>query len=154
MAKRLIAGILGAIAVVASLLPLGYAFEGFGDFQNPGVPFWSIILGIFIMCSIALVSALLGFHFLRFALTGRSWQSGSWVKPVLLGIGFFLPGFVFSFPITILWVDHTWPGGLDTGKSDLAFEASAFVGVVAAIVCTIVLLRRHVKSHGRISAPD
>jgi hypothetical protein len=37
--KPIIAGTLGALAVFASLLPMGYAFEIFSDFGNPDVSF-------------------------------------------------------------------------------------------------------------------
>jgi len=140
MAKRIVLGILGAIAAFGSFLPLGYAFEIFKDFQNPDIAFWPNVLGILLMCSIALAGMWIGIRFLRFALSGQSEQSNSLAKPILLGIGSFFPGFVFSLPITIIWVSRTWPG--DNGKIDLAFKISASVGVAAAIICTVLLLRK------------
>jgi hypothetical protein len=62
------------------------------------------------------------------------------MRPMLLGIGFFFPGFVFSLPLTILWARLTWPSD---GQSDLAaMQVSLYIGLTAAIVCTIVLLRK------------
>ena len=67
----------------------------------------------------------------------RSDPSSNWVRPVLLGIGFFFPGFVFSLPLIVLWARHTWP---DDGKSYLgAIDASFYVGVPAAFICCAVL---------------
>jgi len=140
MAKRIVLGIFGATAAFGSFLPLGYAFEIFKDFNNPDTSFWPNVLGVVLMCSIALPGFWLGMRFLGFALTGRSEQTNSVAKPILLGIGSFFPGFVFSLPITILWVSRKWPG--DNGKIGLAFKASASVGVAAAIICTVLLLRK------------
>jgi hypothetical protein len=145
MAKRIIAGILGTLAVFASLLPSGYAFEIFKDFKNPDVSFWSNVLGVLFMCSIALVGLWVGIRFLRFASSGRSQQSNSWMEPVLLGIGFFFPGFVLSLPLTVLWARLTWPG--NDGKIDLALQVSVFVGAAAATICTILLIRKRILRH-------
>jgi hypothetical protein len=139
MAKRVVLGILGTIAAFGSLLPLGYAFEIFKDFQNPDIAFWPNVLGTLLMCSIALAGMWTGIRFLRFALSGQSEQSNSLAKPILLGIGCFFPGFVFSFPIRIIWASR-WPG--DDGNSDLPFEISGCVGVAAAVICTVLLLRK------------
>jgi|ERR1700730_6240057 hypothetical protein len=140
MAKRIIAGILGTLAVFASLLPLGYAFLILKDFKNPDVSFWPNVLGELFTCAIALAGLWIGIRFLRFAWSGRSKQGDSLAKPLLLGIGFFFPAFIFSFPITILWVSRSWPG--DNGKIDLALEVSAFVGAAAATICTILLIKK------------
>jgi len=145
MPNRIIAGILGTLAVVASALPLGWAFEILKDFKNPDVPFWSNVLGEFFMCSIALVGLWIGIHFLQFSSSGQNQQSKSWIRPVLLGIGLFFPAFVFSLPITIFWANRTWPG--DGRKIALALELSVFVGLAAATVGTILLIRKWVLRH-------
>jgi hypothetical protein len=145
VAKRIIAGILGSLAVFGSLLPLGYAYEILKDFGNPEVSFWPNVGGELLFCLIAVAGFWTGLRFLRFAASGESQQSGSWVKPLLLGIGSFFPGFVFSLPINIFWMSHTWPG--DDGKLDLAFGLSAGVGVATSIICTILLFRKRVVSH-------
>jgi len=144
MAKRIIAGILGLLALFASLLPMGYAFEFLSDFKNPDVTFWSNFLGELFMCSIALVGFWMGIHFLQFASTGRGQQSNSWMRPVLLGIGLFFPGFVFSLPITMLCADRIWPG--DGQKSILALEVSVFAGMAATTIGTILLIRKRALS--------
>src|SRR6266436_1035208 len=149
MAKRIISGILGAIALFGSLLPLGYAFEIFKDFKNPAVSFWPNVLGTFVMGAIAVAGLSIGIYFLRFASSGHESPNFSWIKPVLLGVGSFFPGFVFSLPLTIVWVERKWPG--DDTKLDLTFEASACIGAAVAIICTIVLLRKRVLS--RVTPP-
>jgi hypothetical protein len=108
MAKRIVSGILGAIAAFGSLLPLLYAFEIFKDFGNPDISFWPSVLGALLMCSIAIAGLWIGIRFLRFALSGESKPDNSLAKPILLGIGFFFPGFLFSLPVTLLWADRSW----------------------------------------------
>jgi hypothetical protein len=144
MAKRIVLGILGAIAAFGSLLPLGCAFEIFKDFKNPDISLWPNVLGEFLMCSIALPGLWIGIRFLRFAWSGRTKESNSLAGPILLGIGSFFPAFIFSLPIAMLWVNHSWPR--DDGKVDLAFETSGCIGVAAVIICTIVLLRKRALS--------
>lgn len=121
MAKRAAAGIVGAIAAVGSLLPLGYAFLIFKDFGNPDIPFWPNILGELIMCSIALTGLWIGIRLLNFSLTGRSRESRSPTRLLLLGIGFFFPACIFSIPLTIFCVDYMGPN--DIKKSFLPFKA-------------------------------
>jgi|SRR5215470_2883711 len=136
MAKRIIAGALGTIAVLASFLPLWYAFA---DYKSPN-------LGQLVMCSLAIPALWIGVRFLRFAVSGRGPQNNNLVKSVLLGIGFFFPGFVFSLPLTILLVSDT-----RHEKSFLAAVGfSICIGVAAAVVCAIVSVRKHAviqKSH-------
>lgn len=145
MSKRIVASALGVIAVFAGLIALAYAIEAIEDFSNPAVPFRLAAVGELIMFSIALAALGIGIRFLRFGWRGSSNGSSGWVRPVLLGIGFFFPGFVFSLPLTILWARLTWPGD---GQSDLAaMEVSLYIGVAAAVVCCAVLLkkRRHTR---------
>lgn len=138
MTKRITSGILGATAVLGSLLPLGYAFEIFKDFTNPEVSFWPNLLGELLACLIAILALWIGERGLRFAVSGRSVETNSLAKSMLLGIGFFFPGFVFSLPLTILLIGHA-----GDGKSFVAAIAfSICVGVAAAIICTIALVRR------------
>jgi hypothetical protein len=142
MAKRIIAGILGSLAVFGSLLPLGDVFEIFKDFGNPKISFWPNAAGVLLEGSIALLGLWLGLRFLRFFACGPSQQSDSWVRPLLLGIGSFLPGFVFSLPINIFWMSHAWPG--DYKKLDFAFEVSACLGVATSVLSTILLFRKRI----------
>lgn len=140
MVKRAAAGIVGAIAAVGSLLPLGYALLIFKDFGNPDISFWPNVLGELIMCSISLTGLWIGIRFLTFSLTGRSHESRSPTRLVLLGIGSFIPACIFSLPVTIFCVYHLWPK--DIRKSFLPFWISIGIGVVGAIICTTVLFRK------------
>ena len=145
MAKRILAGILGSVAVLGSLLPLGFAFEISKDFfNNPATNLWTNVAGGFLMSSIALYGFWLGARLLRFAASGVSRRTDGWMKPLLLGAGSFFPGFVFSVPICMMWIHRTWPH--DDGKVDLAFEGSACAGAVTAIICTILLYRKRAHS--------
>jgi hypothetical protein len=140
MAKRIIASILGILALLAGALALMYAIEGFTDFSNPDVSFWWNVTGELIMCAAVLTAWAMGIRFLLFAWFGRSNQGRSWIKPVLLGIAFFFPGFVFSLPVTIPFAFHIWPAD---GRSDLvAQEASLCIGIAVAIICCAVLFNR------------
>lgn len=138
--KRIVASVLGLIVMFASAVALAYAIEGVGDFRNPAVPLHVTVIGELLMFTMSIAGFAMSMRFLRFAQSGRIDPSSSWVKPVLLGIGFFFPGFLFSLPLTIVWARHTWPGD---GQSDLAaFEGRLYIGIVAAIICCIVLLRK------------
>lgn len=137
MAKRIVSGILGIIAVLASVLPLGGAWEMLKDFSNPDVAFWFNVLGELLACSVALAGLWIGIRFLLFALSGRTQEHNGSVRPVLLGIGFFFPAFVFSLPLTLLWARFEW-----RGDGDAAMKASCYIGVASAIVCVVVLLRK------------
>lgn len=140
MLKRTVASTVGAIAVFASLIALCYPIQGIDDFRNPAVPFRFAVIGELLLCSMAAAALGLGLHLLRFGWSAWSGRSGSWVRPVVLGVGFFFPGFVFSLPLTILWARFTWPGD---GQSALAaMEVSVYIGIAAAIICCIVLLKR------------
>ena len=145
MSKRIIAAILGAIAVFASLIPLGYAFEIFRDFKNPDVPFRDTALGGLVNSSIALTALVIGIRFLRFAGSGRGDRSSSWARPLLLGVGSFFPGFVLSLPLTILWANHTWPG--DGQGVFAAVEASVYAGLAAAVICWLLLWKKSRSRH-------
>ena len=129
MAKRMIAGALGTVAVLGSFLLLWYTFQ---DYKSPN-------LGQLLMCSIAIPALWLGVRFVRFALFGRIAQTNSLASSIFLGIGFFFPGFVFSLPITILLASDT--------RNDESFVAavgfSVCIGVAAAMICTIVSVRKH-----------
>jgi hypothetical protein len=140
MSERIIASTVGVFAVLASLIPLQYAFFGLEDFRNPAVSFWSAAVFEFLACAIAFATLGMGIRFLRFGWSGQSDTSSGGVRPVLLGIGFFFPGFVFSLPLTVLWARHRWPGD---GQNYLAaMEASFYVGVAAAIICCAVLFKK------------
>jgi len=145
MSKRIIAGILGAIALFASLLPLGYTFEIFRDFKNPDVNFRATALDGLLLFTIALTALVIGIRFLRFAGSGRGDRSSSWLRPLLLGVGSFFPGFVFSLPLTILWANHTWPG--DGQSVFAAMEVSVYVGLAASIICWLLLWKKSSSRH-------
>ena len=141
MSKRIIASTVGVIAVFASLIAFALAFWKLEDFRNPDLPFRLVAVSELIMCSIALAALGMGVRFLRYAWTGRSDASiNSWARPVLLGIGFFFPGFIFSLPVTLLWARHKWPG--DGQNYFAAMDVSFCVGVAAAIICCAVLFKK------------
>lgn len=145
MSKRVIASTVGVIAVLASLIPLAYAFFGLEDFRNPAVPFRFAAIGEVVACAMAFASLGIGIRFLRFARSGRSDSGSSCVTPILLGLGSFFPGFIFSLPLTVFWADHTWPGDRQSYRA--AEDASFCVGLAAAIISFVVLVKRRNVRH-------
>ena len=135
---------MGVIAVLASVIPLDNAFFALQDLRNPGMPFRFAVQEL-VMCAMAFVLLGIGIRFLRFAWSGRNDPSNSWFRPVLLGIGSFFPGFIVSLPLAMLWADHTWPG--DRQSYLAAIDASFCVGVAAAIICFVVLLKKRNVRH-------
>ncbi len=140
MWKRIIASILGAIVLFAGIIASVFTIEGLEDFRDPAVSFWFTAIGETLMCSIALTGIGMGGRFLRFAWRGRDERSSSWLTTALLGIACFFPISLLSLPLTILWARHTWPGD---GQSDFAaLEVSLYIGLAAAIIGCIVLLKQ------------
>ena len=138
--RRILGSAVGVVAVFASIICLRYAIQGIGDFRNPAVPLLLATTIQLVLWSMALVALGIGIQLLRFGGTSRSGRSMSRVRPTLLGIGCFFPGFVFSLPVTVLWARHTWPGD---GQSVLAaMEVSFYIGVATAIIACIVLLKK------------
>jgi hypothetical protein len=62
------------------------------------------------------------------------------LRAVITGIAFFIPGFVFSLPITCTWANHHWAGEAQASLG--AIFPSFVIGVLAAIACTIYLLAK------------
>ena len=124
---------------------LAYAIRGVEDFSNPAVPLRLAILAELLLCSMFLAALGIGIRFLHFAWYGKSDRRESWVRSVLLGIGCFFPGFLFSLPVTLYWARHTWPS--DGQNSLAAMEVSTYVGIAAAIISSVVLLKKRRPRH-------
>ena len=138
MSKRIIAAIIGLLAIAAGLVACGFTLEVAHDFRSPETPFWGNVFGSLFMGAVALCGLTFGIRFLQFAWFGTSQPITGRVSSVLLGLGFFFPGFVFSLPFTILlWVTHKWPDGTENDLA--AFLASFFIGISAAIACCLIL---------------
>jgi cytochrome bd-type quinol oxidase subunit 2 len=131
---------MGVLGVLAGLVAVGFAIEGISDFGNPAVPVRFTILGEVLLCSMAFFGLSLGISSLRMAWNGRDERKNNWIWPIILGIGSFFPGFLFSLPLTLFWANRTWPGD---GQSSLAaIEVSVYIGIAAAIICGLVLFIR------------
>jgi ABC-type Fe3+ transport system permease subunit len=59
-------------------------------------------------------------------------------KAIVKGIGFFVPAFLLSLILTIPWANRHWAGEAQASLGGIA--VSFYIGVLAAIVCTIYLL--------------
>lgn len=107
------------------------------------MPFRLALLEEALLMSMALFCLGIGVRFLWSKKVAESERVSSWLKAVLLGMGCFFPGFIFSMPLTIALADHIWPGD---GQSDLAaMEFSLYAGIVTAVVATMLLLMRRLS---------
>jgi len=140
MPKRIIAAIIGTLAVAVGIVACGYTYEVARDFGNPEVSFWPNVLGTAFMGTIALGGLTLGMRFLRFALLGRASEERSRLSAVLLGLGCFFPGFAFSVPFMVMAALYRGHG--DDRSIETAFVVSLLIGMVAAIVGCVVLFRK------------
>ena len=132
--KRTIAAALGVIAVLVSLI----AFANGGEYVRN--PFWFAVFGHAVMWFLGLGAVGVGIRLLRFAWSGGSRRSGGWLRPLLLGIGFFFPGFIFSLPFTMLWSNQRCAGEAHSGFGGI--EVSFYIGIAAAIICCTALLKK------------
>ena len=140
MPKRIVHAIVGVLGVFGGVVAVGYAIEAIGDFGNPAVPVRFAILGEVFLCSMAFFGLALGIFSLRMARNGRGEQKNNWLRPIILVIGFFFPGFLFSLPLTLFWASRTWRG--DGQSSFAAIEVSVYIGIAAAVICGFVLFIR------------
>jgi hypothetical protein len=144
MSKRITAGIVGVIALVACFFASFKAVEAFAEVHLSdvsAVPWWAIAAEL-LMFSMALGALAIGFRFLDFALTGRNRDSGGrWLRPILLGCGLFFPVFVASLAAGLNWAYRLSHGDQDHNAL-IALRISVFLGVLAAVISSGVLLRR------------
>ncbi len=138
MSKRILAGTVGLVAVLAGIVSCYYAVAATAGFYR-ATTFWSRVIGLLFMWSLTLAALMLGLRFLRFAWKNRSETTTGWMRPILLGIGFFFPGLVFSFPLTMIWASYTGHGDESVPS---AIQVSCYIGVAAAIVCCVVMLKK------------
>jgi len=68
------------------------------------------------------------------------------IRAIITGIAFFFPGFLFSLPVTCTWANHYYAGEAQAPLG--AIFPSFIIGVIAAVACTIYLLKK-AKSGGR-----
>jgi hypothetical protein len=138
MSKRILAASVGFIAVFAGIVACYNAVEATAGI-NLATSFWFAAVWLLVEWSVTLAVLILGLRFLRFAWTNKSESRTGWMKAVLLGIGFFFPGFVFSYPFTLIWAWYTRHGD---ESAPAAMQVSCYVGIAAAIVCCVVLLKK------------
>lgn len=144
MPKRIIAGTVGAIALVACFfasLQVIVAIEDVHSTDVVAAPWWAIAAEL-LMCSMALGTLVIGFRFLDFALTGRNrGVGGRWLRPILLGCGLFFPVFVASLAAGLNWA-YRMPHGNQDQNALVALRISLFLGIAAAVIASGVLLRK------------
>jgi hypothetical protein len=145
MSKRILAGILGTLAVVAGVIAFGYASMSSGDFRNPNVSFWTAILGTGIMWLLTLGAFSMGIHFLKYSFTGEFFQLNPWVRAIILGALSFFPGFILSAPPAIILAEKRWPR--DSRADNVAMLVSVCFGAVLAVIVCVALVR-HARRSG------
>ena len=62
------------------------------------------------------------------------------VRAVTTGVLFFFPGFLLSLFVTVPWAKHYWAGEAQAVLG--AFWPSVIIGLFAAIICSVWLLKR------------
>ena len=139
MWRRVLAGILGALAVLAGVIAYGYARMGYDDFGNLNVSFWTAILGTGLMWLLTLGAFGMGVHFLKYCFTGKFSRVNPWARALVLGALSFFPGFIVSAVPATLLVSKRWPG--DIQADNVALLTSVFVGATLAVVVCVVLIR-------------
>jgi hypothetical protein len=142
MVKRIVAGTLGAFAGLASLAFLGYAFLLLSEIRSTRSN--GPLEGFLFCCLGSLIGFFIGRDFLSFAISGHRSEEKGWVRPVMLGLGSFLPGFVFSAIPLLLLAGLVWPD--DDVKFAQAAELAVGVGIATAVVCTTALLKRRTRT--------
>ena len=77
MMKRILAGTVGAVAILAGWIAAHYAVMAWEDFLNPEVGFWLAIFGNVISWAFTLTPVVFGVRFLKFAFRNRGADSGN-----------------------------------------------------------------------------
>jgi len=139
MWRRILAGILGSLAVLAGVTAYGYARMASEDFSDPNVSLWTAILGTGLMWLLTLGAFCLGVHFLKYCFTGTFFRVNRWARALILGALSFFPGFIVSAAPAILVVLKRWPGNVQA--ENIALLSGVFVGLTLAIVVCVVLLK-------------
>jgi len=67
MAKRILAGTLGAVAILAGWVAANYAIMWWEDFHNPNESFWMALLANVAVWAFTLTPIVIGVRFLKFA---------------------------------------------------------------------------------------
>jgi len=146
--KRIAAGVLGATGVLASLpaflVAAGTLKEALESLNGAcgGPPGWREFsflgaIGLPVLLT-ALLAVRIGLGLLRFAWTGRNSPITGWMRPLLLGPGFFFPGFVLSLPLTLFLASRARPG---EEWDFAALKVSFGIGLATAITNCLVLFR-------------
>lgn len=148
MWRRVLAGILGTLAVLAGVIAYGYARMASDDFSNPNVSFWTATLGTGLLWLLTLGAFCMGIHFLKYFVTGRSFRANRWARALILGTLSFFPGFIVSAVPAELLVSKRWPGNIQA--DNIAMLTSVFIGAALAIVVCIALIR---TGHRNDAAP-
>jgi hypothetical protein len=144
MSKRILAGILGTLAVVAGGVAYGYASASSEDFRNPSVSFGTATLFTGIMWLLTLGAFSMGIHFLKYCFTGDFFQLNPWVRAFILGAFSFFPGFILSAPPAIILAEKWWPR--DILADNIAILVSVCFGAVSAVTVCVALVRRARRS--------
>ena len=65
MPKRIIAAMIGILAIAAGIVACGFAYEAAWDFRSPEASFWSNAFGSLLMGAMAFGGFVLGIRLLR-----------------------------------------------------------------------------------------
>jgi len=139
MWRRVLAGILGTLAVLAGVIAYGYARMASEDFNNPNVSVWTAILGTGIIWLLTLGAFGMGIHFLKYCITGKFFRVNPWTRALILGALSFFPGFIVSAVPATLLASKWWPR--DIHADNVAMLTSVLVGAALSVVVCVALVR-------------
>jgi hypothetical protein len=139
MAKRIIAAVLGLLAMAAALwlaLDMWFIPTEPGGSKEP----FDLIF-VFVGGLISVAIGLLALRFLHFGVTGRPLAIGL-IGRLLLGLGCFFPGFVFSLIPSVILAARLRSGNGDRAIN-VAFSVSAGIGVLCSALGVVHFVKKH-----------
>jgi len=150
MLKRIVAAVFGFLSGCAGLVLFGKTIEIAEEVRWSFDPLWMNLLGLFLICFVALTASILAMKLLRFAFSGRIASERSRLYSVFLGVACVIPGFFFSLPIAFWMAFHTRLGARNPDL--VALTVSCSFAVLSAVAGCFVLLRKG-ATQAKASAP-
>jgi len=144
MPKRIFTLVLSVFALLAATAAAGALVRLQEDFANLNVDYWTTVAGVLVAGAMALVALGIGVRFLYFGFFGRHMASDVWLRPILVSIGLFFPGFVVSAFLSILLVSRFWSGR--AANFDVALLISMGLGVATSLGGAIWMSQRRSRA--------
>jgi cytochrome bd-type quinol oxidase subunit 2 len=140
MPKRIAIVTLGLLSILAGVYASGMAYELGRDVLSHTATGWAEVAGVAVSLFVAVCGFGLGAEFLHFGATGEASVWAGRVKLAILTVAGFLPGFVFSFPLTAFYEVRVAKNSLNGFTS--AVTISACIGVLTSVAFGFSLWRK------------